>query len=78
MFVIKKIKNTSPWTYVIKTLMMKQMLVLFMNKNLKGLFRLFLDLKNVKCMLNGKVVIHLILVSISQIYYDYESIFFKT
>ena len=37
-FVVCKIKNTVPWTYVIRGLMMKQ-LEAFMNKNCKNLVK---------------------------------------
>ena len=35
-FVLKKIKNTIPWTYVIVILMVKKLLEHFMKKNCKG------------------------------------------
>ena len=44
-FVIKKIKNTVPWTYVIS--MEKKLLVVFMKKNCRKLIRKNLEL-NVK------------------------------
>ena len=44
-FVIKKVENTLPWTYVSSDLMKKKMLERFMKKNCKKQFRQSLVLK---------------------------------
>ena len=38
-FVISKIKNTLPWTYVLNDLMVKKLLILFMKMNCKRLIK---------------------------------------
>ena len=44
-FVIKKVKNTVPWSYVIMFLMIKKLLELFTKKNCKKQIKKSLELK---------------------------------
>ena len=61
-FVIKKVKNTIPWTYVINDSMVKKLLKHFMKKNYRKLINkgLSKSRKKVINMSNGKVaIVHL-------------------
>ena len=67
-FVIKEVKNTVPWTYVVMTLMVDNLLERFMKKNCKKQIKKNLEQKNylrkkgINNVLNGKdVIIHLII-----------------
>ena len=75
-FVIKKLKNTVPWTYVINALNAEE-LEHFMKNNCKRLIKKNLELKKylgkkvINYMLNGKVmIIHLIAGLIKNIFYN--------
>ena len=72
-FVIKKVKNTVPWTYVINDLNSKEIMGTFYEKELQKTsqeeFRIekLIKRKTIKCMLNGKdMIIHLIVGLIKQ------------
>ena len=62
-FVVKKVRNTVPWTYVINDLNVKKLLEHFMKKNCKRLIKKNLGLerwlkeKEINYTLNGKVTI---------------------
>ena len=75
MLVIKKVKHTSPWTYVIEDLDGKQIIGMFYEHKQKK-FRIE---KVISCMWNGKImIIYSIVELISQIIYyhiKYESEF---
>ena len=73
-FVIKKVKNTVPWTYVINDLNGEEIMGTFYEKELQKTnqeeFRIekVIKRKVIKCMLNGKdMIIHLIVGSIKKI-----------
>ena len=73
-FVIKKVKNTVSWTYVINDLNGEEIMGTFYEKELQKTsqeeFRIekVIKRKGVTCMLNGKdVIIHLIVGSIKKI-----------
>ena len=73
-FVIKKVKNTVPWTYVINDLNGEEIIGTFYEKNCKrqakknSELKKYLDEKEINFMLNGKVmIIHLIVGLIKQI-----------
>ena len=72
-FVIKKVKNTVPWTYVINDLNGEEIMGTFYEKELQKTnqeeFRIekVIKRKGIKCMLNGKdMIIHLIVGLIKQ------------
>ena len=75
-FVIKKVKNTVPWTYVINDHNNEEIIGRFYEKELQKTnqkeFRIekILKKKVINCMLNGKdMTIHLIVGLIKKIYY---------
>ena len=67
-FVIKKIKNTVPWTYAISDLTVKKLLKRFTKRNCKKKLKKSLELKEqsrekvINCMLNTKPMIVLLIV----------------
>ena len=71
-FVIKKVKNTVPWTYVINDLNSEENIVTFYEKELqKTNQREFRTEKVINNMSNGKVmIVHLIARLIKKISYD--------
>ena len=76
-FVVSKIKNTVPWTYVIKDLNGEEIIGTFYEKNYRRLIKKNLGSKNwlgekeVSHMPNGKVmIIRLIVRLIKKIYYN--------
>ena len=75
-FVIKKIKNTVPWTYVINDLNGEEIIGSFYEKELQKLIKKNLEQKKylkekvIDCMLNGKdMTLHLIVELIKKIPY---------
>ena len=76
-FVVSKIKNTVPWTYVIKDLNGEEIIGTFYEKNYRRLIKKnlgskkWLGEKEVRHMSNGKVmIIRLIVTLIKKIYYN--------
>ena len=76
-FVVSKIKNTVPWTYVIKDLNGEEIIGTFYEKNYRRLIKKnlgskkWLGEKEVRHMSNGKVmIIRLIVRLIKKIYYN--------
>ena len=67
-FVIKKVKNTVPWTYVINDLNNEEIIGSFYEKKLQ-----YLKEKVINCMLNGKdMTIHLLVGLIRKTLYNNE------
>ena len=76
-FVIKKVKNTVPWTYVISDLNGEEIIGSFYEKELQKTYqkelKKYLKEKVINCMLNGKdMIIHLIVGLIKKTLYKNE------
>ena len=76
-FVVSKIKNTVPWTYVVSNLNGEEITGRFYEKELQKTSQKYLKEKVINCISNGKdMIIHLIFGLIKKTSYKNESILF--